>query len=87
MPVFKLSADDLAVAGTSPAAASPDALAWGGGRLWASSGAGRSLMRAGGEGALSRLRLDAIPVAVAASGGLVWTATLPIPTPTACRQG
>ena len=26
--VFKLSADDLAVAGTSPAAASPDALAW-----------------------------------------------------------
>ena len=51
--VFKLSADDLAVAGTSPAAASPDALAWGGGRLWASSGAGRSLMRAGGEGALA----------------------------------
>ena len=38
-------------------------------------------MRAGGEGALSRLRLDAIPVAVAASGGLVWTATLPIPPP------
>ena len=79
--VFKLSADDLAVAGTSRAAPGPDRLAWDADRLWVSTGAGRSLIRIGGDGPQSPLRLDAIPVALAATGGLLWTATLPVPPP------
>jgi ABC-type transport system substrate-binding protein len=77
--VFKLSADDLAVAGTTRARPRPDVLSWGAGRLWASTGAGRSLLQVGGESARSELRLDAIPVGVAAAGGRLWTATLPLP--------
>ena len=79
--VFKLSADDLAVAGTTPARPGPDVLSWDAGRLWASTGVGRSLLRLGGDGGSSQLRMDAIPVGVAASGGLLWTATLPLPPP------
>jgi ABC-type transport system substrate-binding protein len=77
--VFRLSADDLGVAGTSRAGPGLDVLSWDAGRLWASSGAGRSLIRS--DGASTRLRLDAIPVAVAAGRGLLWTATLPVPRP------
>ena len=79
--IFKLSADDLAVAGTTPARPGPDVLSWDAGRLWASTGVGRSLLRLGGDGGSSQLRMDAIPVGVAASGGLLWTATLPLPPP------
>ena len=79
--VFKLSADDLAVAGTTRARPGPDVLSWDAGRLWASTGVGRSLLRLGGEGGASQLRMDAIPVGVAATGGLLWTATLPLPAP------
>jgi serine/threonine-protein kinase len=79
--VFRLSADDLAVAGTSRTGSGPDVLSWDAGRLWASSGDGRSLIRSGGEGGPARVRLDAIPVSVAAGRGLLWTATLPLPPP------
>jgi ABC-type transport system substrate-binding protein len=80
--IFKLSADDLAVAGTTRASPGPDVLAWDGARLWASTGVGRSLLRIGGESATPPpLRMDAIPVGVAANRGLLWTATLPLPAP------
>ena len=78
--VFKLSADDLSVAGTSPARPGPERLSWDRGRLWASTGAGRSLIPVASQ-RRSGLRLDAIPVTVAATGGLLWTATLPVPPP------
>ena len=74
--IFKLSADDLAVAGTTPARPGPDVLSWDSGQLWASTGVGRSLLRLGGDGGSTQLRMDAIPAGVAASGGLLWTATL-----------
>src|SRR5829696_162415 len=80
--IFKLSADDLAVAGTTRARPGADVLSWDAGRLWASTGVGRSLLRLGGESGSSQLRMDAIPAGVAASGGLLWTATLPLPPPT-----
>ena len=86
--VFKLSADDVAVAGTTRARPGPDVLSWDAGWLWASTGVGRSLLRLGGEGGASQLRMDAIPVGVAATGGLLWTATLPLPAAGAAgRQG
>jgi peptide/nickel transport system substrate-binding protein len=80
--IFKLSADDLAVAGTTQARPGPDVLSWDAGQLWASTGVGRSLLRLGGESGSSQLHMDAIPAGVAASGGLLWTATLPLPPPT-----
>jgi ABC-type transport system substrate-binding protein len=79
--VFKLSVDDLAVAGSTPARPRPDVLSWDGGRLWASTGTGRSLLPVGDEAARFKLRLDAIPVGVVAAGGRLWTATLPVPAP------
>ena len=76
--VFKLSADDLAVIGAGRVADGPDRLSWGDGRLWISTGVRQTLVREGGGPAV---RLDAIPAALSASGGLLWTATLPVPPP------
>ena len=56
-------------------------LSWDAGRLWASTGVGRSLLRLDGEGQSSRVDIDAIPVGVVATGGRLWTATLPLPPP------
>src|SRR5215208_1592124 len=70
--VYKLSTDDLAVAGTTRTRTRPDVLSWDAGRLWASTGTGRSLLLVRGESARSELRLDAIPVGVAAAGGRLW---------------
>ena len=86
--VFKLSADDLAVAGTTPARPGPDVLSWDAGRLWASTGVGRSLLRLGGDGGSSQLRMDAIPVGVAATRRPAVDGNAPAPSARAAgRQG